>query len=114
MYICVRNNTKTLNVHGHNVCILQILFYNFDMQIHLGIICNGGRSQADFNRQGTGDRLVLKSGSQLITIPMRQSDIGSTMWTEGKCFVSMGRYNLYVGIYQLVYEVKQVRSSFFI
>ncbi len=55
------------------------------------IICTTGRSQEDFDRDGTGDRLVLQNGrDELTDMPLAQDDVGSTVWTLGKCFPSMG------------------------
>ena len=54
------------------------------------IICTTGRTQEDFDEQGTGDRVVLQNGDALTTIPPTESDVADTDWTNGQCFFSMG------------------------
>ena len=42
------------------------------------IICCGGRTEEEFAAQGTGDRLLLQSGStsaDLIAVPLNESEI---------------------------------------
>lgn len=61
-------------------------------------ICTG-RSDSDFNNEGTGTGLWIQNGtnpeSQLITIPLDQSSVSSTRWTLGKCFYTMGVHYWY-------------------
>ena len=40
----------------------QEVYYNSAYFVDPSIICNGGRTQEDFDRQGTGDRMVLQNG----------------------------------------------------
>merc|ERR1712150_420440 len=44
---------------------------------------------------GTGDRIVIQNGAELLTLPYFESDIGSTDWTRGKCFPDMGNHYWY-------------------
>ena len=48
-------------------------------------ICNGERGD---------DNLYVQTGSSpdnLMNIPYQESDLGTTLWVKGKCFVGMGR-----------------------
>jgi len=60
------------------------------------IICTGGRSEDDFNRDGTGDRLLIQVGESadmLATIPKFEADaLAEGDWYEHKCFVGMGKH----------------------
>jgi len=62
------------------------------------IICTKGRTAAEFSSQGTGTNLYLqKTGvpEEAELQPHKESDIGSTKWTEGKCFPTMGKHYWY-------------------
>ncbi|XP_059178842.1 uncharacterized protein LOC131957982 isoform X1 [Physella acuta] len=67
-------------------------------------ICTTGRTQAMFDQQGTGTNLYFQNSTvpeHSVLIPHKQADIGSTRWTEGRCFISMGKhywYNMNVGM----------------
>ncbi|RUS74924.1 hypothetical protein EGW08_017304 [Elysia chlorotica] len=57
-----------------------------------GIICTSGRTQADFDRNGTGTGLWIQNGStpdQVTQVPYYQNDLSGTNWIEGRCFNSM-------------------------
>jgi hypothetical protein len=60
------------------------------------IICNGGRSEDDFKRDGTGDRLLIQVGESpniLATIPQREEEaLAESDWYEHKCFPGMGKH----------------------
>ena len=60
------------------------------------IICNGGRSEADFKRDGTGDRLLIQVGEtpdMLVTIPQSEVDaLNDPDLYEHKCFPAMGKH----------------------
>ncbi|KAL5022526.1 hypothetical protein ScPMuIL_001681 [Solemya velum] len=62
-------------------------------------ICTLGRTQDEFNSEGTGTNLYLQNGTDperdSILIPRRQQDIGSTRWVEGRCFFTMGKHYWY-------------------
>jgi charged multivesicular body protein 7 len=62
-------------------------------------ICTTGRTNDDFNNQGTGNALYFQNGTNPITnsipIPLAVGDMGATQWTEGKCFWSMGLHYWY-------------------
>jgi charged multivesicular body protein 7 len=62
------------------------------------IICKGGRTPDQYQQQGTGDRLLLQIGQtmkDMLVIPMQESDIGTTSWTLGHCFITMGVHYWY-------------------
>jgi len=61
------------------------------------IICNGGRTEAEFQSQGLGDRLVVQVGETadiVESIPMLEKDIATAddLWYVHKCFAGMGRH----------------------
>ena len=61
------------------------------------IICNGGRSNADYIAQGTGDRLLVQLGAtdNLVSIPMFQTEADITPgWFDHLCFPGMGDHYL--------------------
>jgi len=63
------------------------------------IVCTG-RTPNQYQQQGTGDRLLLQIGqtattANMLNIPMQESDIGTTSWTLGHCFVTMGVHYWY-------------------
>ena len=39
------------------------------------IICEGGRSEAEFNSQGVGDRLLFQSSNGYVEAPLTQVDM---------------------------------------
>jgi len=64
------------------------------------IVCKPGRTPDQYSQQGTGDRLVLQigqtlTGSDMLNIPMQESQITTTAWTLGHCFVTMGVHYWY-------------------
>jgi len=64
------------------------------------IVCKPGRTPDQYNQQGTGDRLLLQigktlTGSDVLNVPMQESDITATAWTLGHCFVTMGVHYWY-------------------
>ena len=82
--------------------LITISWFNYYFKVHslilislsAAIICTTGRTQDDFDVQGTGDRLVLQDGSDLTTMPETEEDAGETVWTKGKCLPTMGRFVL--------------------
>jgi len=60
------------------------------------IICNGGRSQEQFDSQGTGDRLVIQVGAEatadnLVALPLSKTEaLADPLWFDHFCFVGMG------------------------
>ena len=50
-------------------------------------ICSGVRKTKPTY---TGDELYLVMNEGPVKIPLKESDIGNTKWTKGKCFVGMG------------------------
>lgn len=57
-------------------------------------ICNTGQRAT---KQGyVGDKLFLSIGKdKYMEIPLKESDIGSTEWVQGRCFVGMGKSKLH-------------------
>jgi hypothetical protein len=60
------------------------------------IVCKPGRTPDQYQQQGTGDRLWLQIGqsataANMLNIPLQETDIGTTSWTLGHCFVTMGK-----------------------
>ncbi|GFR79248.1 hypothetical protein ElyMa_005868900 [Elysia marginata] len=61
-------------------------------------ICTEGRTQAQFNTEGTGTNLWIQTGntpSQVTLIPRQQSALSTTKWVDGKCFITMGEHYWY-------------------
>merc|ERR1711970_1520254 len=60
------------------------------------IICNGGRSEDEFARDGTGDRLLIQVGDtpdMVVTIPQKEEEaLNEADWFEHKCFPGMGKH----------------------
>jgi len=55
------------------------------------IICEGGRSEAEFNSQGVGDRLLFQSSNGYVEAPLTQSAAdGTAEWYDHYCFIGMG------------------------
>jgi charged multivesicular body protein 7 len=63
------------------------------------IICTTGRTAAQYASQGTGQGLWIQNGTTPLTstiqIPLDQNAVSSTMWTQGKCFYTMGQHYWY-------------------
>ncbi|ESO95124.1 hypothetical protein LOTGIDRAFT_232212 [Lottia gigantea] len=62
-------------------------------------ICKSGRSQSEFDTQGTGTGLYFQNSTNplkdLVKIPMKPDDLQNTKWVKGKCFPSMGLHYWY-------------------
>lgn len=61
------------------------------------VICNGGRSSSDFESHGTGDRLLIQTGTtdNLVSIPLTQAEADMTSdWYDHFCFLGMGDHYL--------------------
>ena len=58
------------------------------------VICNGGRTEDDFNKFGTGDRLLFQVGAtpdQLYAAPLTQDEADANSdWYDHYCFLGMG------------------------
>jgi len=58
------------------------------------VICNGGRTEAQFNAQGLGDRLLIQNGATpdtVISVPLTQAEADADpMWYDHLCFLGMG------------------------
>ncbi|CAH1257658.1 Hypp1874 [Branchiostoma lanceolatum] len=61
-------------------------------------VCTG-RSEALFTLEGTGEGLYIQNGpnpeSDYQIIPRDEADIGTTQWTQGECFYTMGQHYWY-------------------
>jgi len=70
------------------------VFYTTAYFVDPAIICNGGRDEATFEVQGTGDRLLLQNGltpETYITIPMTETEaIAEGYWFKHLCIPAMG------------------------
>uniref|UniRef100_A0A0B7AT02 DOMON domain-containing protein n=1 Tax=Arion vulgaris TaxID=1028688 RepID=A0A0B7AT02_9EUPU len=58
-------------------------------------ICTTGRSDAEVSAQGTGTNLYIQNSTipeDSIKAPFNEADIAGTKWTEGKCFIGMGKH----------------------
>lgn len=68
--------------------------------VDTNIICNGGRSQEQFDSQGTGDRLIVQVGPvaatyNLLPLPLTKADAeADPTWYNHFCFVGMGDHFL--------------------
>lgn len=61
-------------------------------------ICTRGRTQQQFETEGTGTDLWIQTGNRptdVTRIPKKEMNVSSTKWSEGKCFVSMGKHYWY-------------------
>jgi len=62
-------------------------------------ICTTGRSADQFASEGTGMNLWIQNGTDAVAnsfqVPASQSDMGSTKWSKGHCFVTMGVHYWY-------------------
>jgi len=63
------------------------------------VICTTGRSADDYNNQGSGNALYFQNGTNpmknSINIPLLEGGMGSTQWSQGKCFWTMGLHYWY-------------------
>ena len=64
--------------------------------LYAGIICNGGRTKADLESQGTGTGLYLQNGTDPLANILHidqdeRKTLENTKWTFGKCFYTMGK-----------------------
>ncbi|XP_035673849.1 uncharacterized protein LOC118414135 [Branchiostoma floridae] len=61
-------------------------------------VCTG-RSEALFTLEGTGEGLYIQNGPNpqydYDLIPRDEADIGTTLWTQGECFYTMGQHYWY-------------------
>jgi len=60
------------------------------------IICEGGRSEAEFKSQGLGDRLLFQTANGYYAAPMTKNEANSlSEWNDHFCFIGMGDH--YIG-----------------
>ena len=43
-----------------------------------------------YEKQGTGDRIVLQNGEELLTLPDTADEAAENTWNKGKCMDGMG------------------------
>ncbi|CAH1257654.1 CD209 [Branchiostoma lanceolatum] len=59
-------------------------------------ICSDGRTEAEYQDEGTGTDLYIQTGpnptSDIMAFPLQQPDLEGTEWTEGKCFWGMCKH----------------------
>jgi len=62
-------------------------------------ICSGGRTSDEYSNEGTGSNLYLQQGpdpvANSVMVPRLESEIGTTTWTKGNCFYTMGQHYWY-------------------
>jgi hypothetical protein len=61
-------------------------------------ICTTGRSDSQYSAEKVGTNLFIQKNAipeQSIPIPRDESAMAGTEWTEGKCFVTMGKHYWY-------------------
>jgi len=67
-------------------------------------ICNGGRTQEEFDIEGTGNRLLFQNGptsADVMVAPLTLDSVDAdTTWFRHYCFLNMGRH-----YFQLNYDV---------
>jgi hypothetical protein len=58
-------------------------------------ICTVGRTLSRLEHEGTGTGLFFQNGTNplqdSIEVPLWESDLGKTKWTQGACFNTMGK-----------------------
>ena len=55
-------------------------------------VCSTGRTQAQFNSEGTGTKLLIQNGNTMQEIPRQVAGLSGTQWTKGRCFWTMGQH----------------------
>ncbi|XP_019646316.1 PREDICTED: uncharacterized protein LOC109486851 [Branchiostoma belcheri] len=59
-------------------------------------ICRDGRTETEYEEEGTGTDLYIQTGPNptvdIMAIPKEQEDLEGTEWTEGRCFWGMGKH----------------------
>ena len=71
----------------------QDVYYASVYFVDPAIICNGGRTQGEFDAQGTGDRILFQNGptpDSVYEIPLQQSGMAgnvSTIFVQNSTFV---------------------------
>ncbi|KAH9524944.1 hypothetical protein Btru_028322 [Bulinus truncatus] len=62
------------------------------------IICTKGRTQADFDTNGTGTNLYIQNGTvpeNSFIVPHKEVGLAGSKWVEGHCFFAMGKHYWY-------------------
>jgi len=66
------------------------------LKLFIATICTTGRTQEEFDKQGTGYRLSIQVGdspASLLDIPLNEKEVeAKTKFVQGKCFYTMGMH----------------------
>ncbi len=68
----------------------MVVVYNGIVGFFVETICSEGRSESAYEKQGTGDRIVLQNGEELLTLPDTADEAAENTWNKGKCMDGMG------------------------
>jgi len=92
---------KVVDVFNHPAYQLDYLgaekgYFTTAYFVDPAVICNKGRTEEDFARDGTGDRLLIQVGeshNMLARIPdFEKEALAQDGWYEHKCFPGMGKH----------------------
>uniref|UniRef100_A0A7M5V0C7 Cnidarian restricted protein n=1 Tax=Clytia hemisphaerica TaxID=252671 RepID=A0A7M5V0C7_9CNID len=82
----IAKNWKGAHVKEGNTFVMTTYFTDPDL------ICSGKRIAP---KGYVGDNLYIVMNNGPVKIPLKESDIGATKWTKGKCFYGMGQHYWY-------------------
>jgi len=72
----------------------ETVYFSTAYFVDPAIICDGGRSQAEFEAEGTGDRLMVQTGptpADILDLPITQEAADADpAWYDHYCFLGMG------------------------
>ena len=91
------NNLATQPTYAQSEWMGQTAWFATAYFVDPTVICAGGRSEADWEAQGTGDRLLVQNGAtdNLISIPLTQAEADmDASWYNHFCFLGMGEHYL--------------------
>jgi len=91
------NNLATQTTYAQSEWMGQAAWFATAYFVDPTVICAGGRSEADWEAQGTGDRLLVQNGAtdNLISIPLTQAEADiDASWYNHFCFLGMGEHYL--------------------
>jgi len=111
--IVPKEDTLDDKYYGFSTSVMYNLDFVYGMEAYLttayfvdpNIICDGGRSQEDFDRDGTGNVLMFQNGptpEYLYAAPLTAAEAEGTEWYKHYCFINMGDH-----WFQLDYDVDQ-------
>jgi len=98
--IPVGSYTPSTPMQGHPMINYNGYWHLTAYYVDPSTICTTGRTADQFGSQGTGNGLWIQNGTDyttgnLLQIPMTQAGMGSTSWTLGHCFYTMGVHYWY-------------------